>query len=123
MKRVKCESGTIGWQDKLQNVYTNLDEFRSFCEVFALYKRLGFYSAKDAWEANPTIQGSTNPDDFRVVKPIPTYQFFTETYEGIKTILETKQCKKPDRTKIYKELSLKLRDESIRIVGYEIIEN
>ena len=67
MKRVKCKSGIEGWQDKLQKVYGSLEEFRSFCEVYSIYKRLGFHSAKDAWDKNPTIQGSVNPDDLRVV--------------------------------------------------------
>jgi len=68
MKRVKCTSGIEGWQGKLQKVYSSLNEFRSFCEVFAVHKRLGFASPKDAWESNPTIQGSTNPDDLKIVK-------------------------------------------------------
>ncbi len=67
MKRVKCQSGIEGWQDNLQNVYGSLPEFRDFCRMYSIYKRLGYASAKDAWDANPLIQGSTNPDDLRVV--------------------------------------------------------
>jgi hypothetical protein len=70
MKRVKCISGIEGWQDKLQNVYGSLDEFRDFASTWGLHKRLGFASPKDAWEANPVIQGSTNPMDFRCVELI-----------------------------------------------------
>lgn len=71
MKRVKCDSGIEGWQDKLQKVYVSLNEFRAFCEVYAIHKRLGYPSAKDAWNANPLIQGSTNPDDLRIVTDMP----------------------------------------------------
>lgn len=68
-RRVKCRSGIIGWQDKLQNVYTDLEEFKSYCDNFQNHKRLGFKYPETAWKANPTIQGSTNPKDYRRVKP------------------------------------------------------
>ncbi len=81
MKRVKCISGIEGWQDKLQNVYPNLDEFRDFASTFGVHKRLGFASPKDAWDANPVIQGSTNPVDYRSVELIKEAKLIQKAYE------------------------------------------
>jgi hypothetical protein len=81
MRRVKCISGTIGWQDKLQKVYGSLDEFREFANFYGIYKRLGFVSVKDAWDANPVIQGSTNPIDFRCVELIKEAKRIKKQYE------------------------------------------
>ena len=63
MKRVKCKSGATGWQGKLQKVYASFEEFVSYCEIYGIHKRIGFKSIKRAWDANPVIQGSTNPAD------------------------------------------------------------
>lgn len=68
MKAVKCKSGAIGWQSKLKGVYKSLEEFKAYDEMYSIANRLGFKSADKAWEANPLIQGSTNPSDLRVVK-------------------------------------------------------
>jgi hypothetical protein len=72
-KTVKCKSGITGWQDKLRTVYENsIELFKSYCEIYNNHKRLGFETPEEAWEANPTIQGSTNPEDYcaRTVRPI-----------------------------------------------------
>ena len=66
-KRVICKSGISGWQCKLQKNYANFEEFENFCEIYGLLPRLGFDSAKKAWDENPTIQGSVNPRDFRKI--------------------------------------------------------
>ena len=58
------------WTAKLQDNYANRQEWTRYSMMYGLAKRLGFRSAKAAWEANPTIQGSTNPADFRVVPQI-----------------------------------------------------
>ena len=68
MKRVKCKSGITGWQCHLQKNYANLEEFQSYNEIYFISKRLGYESAESAWEANPVVQGSTIPSDFRMVK-------------------------------------------------------
>jgi hypothetical protein len=64
MKRVKCKSGIYGSQGKLQKMYSSYKEFESYDEMFGLARRLGFDTAQDAWDENPTIQVSVNPDDF-----------------------------------------------------------
>lgn len=65
MRTVTCESGLRGWQGHLQDNYSGLEEFAAYCETYDLHTRLGFESPEDAWAANPVVQGSTNPSDFR----------------------------------------------------------
>jgi hypothetical protein len=67
MKQVKCKSGIIGWQSRLQKQYEYFELFEAYDENYNNAKRLGYGSAKEAWEANPIIQGSVNPSDLRVV--------------------------------------------------------
>lgn len=67
MDKVICKSGLKGWQCRLRENYEDLDEFASYARIYGLLARLGFDNAEDAWEANPVVQGSTNPDDYRVV--------------------------------------------------------
>lgn len=67
MRTVRCSSGINGWQDKLQRVYDSLEEFEWYAEVYGLHTRLGFATPSEAWDANPTIQGSVNPSDYRKV--------------------------------------------------------
>jgi len=67
MKKVICKSGLRGYQSKLQDGYANFEEFKAFSDTYGLAKRLGYKNAKTAWKANPTIQGSIEPSDFRKV--------------------------------------------------------
>jgi uncharacterized protein (DUF2147 family) len=57
----------MAWTGRLQNQYDSLEEFEAYNEIYGLAARLGFDSAAQAWEANPVIGGSTNPDDYRKV--------------------------------------------------------
>ena len=59
---------TALWKNRLQKVYDSFEEFQSYAETYGLLERLGFATAEEAWEANPMIQGSTNPEDYKVVK-------------------------------------------------------
>jgi hypothetical protein len=59
-------SGLQGWQDELQGVYSSFEEFLAYDEMYGLAARLGFQTAREAWEANPFIRGSVNPADFGV---------------------------------------------------------
>lgn len=57
------------WTSKLRKNYdNNYAQFQAYDETYGVAKRLGYRSAKAAWDANPTIQGSTDPRDFKVVK-------------------------------------------------------
>lgn len=67
-RTVKCKSGIKGWQDKLRNIYTDLEMFKEYCVMYNIHERLGFKTPEAAWKVNPTIQGSTNPSDLRTVK-------------------------------------------------------
>ncbi len=64
MRQVRCKSGLRGWQDKLQNVYTSLTEFRQWNALYGLAQRLGYRSALAAWRDNPTVRGSVLPSDY-----------------------------------------------------------
>lgn len=68
MKHVRCKSGEKGWQDKLQKVYSSFEEFEAYSQTYGIIQRLGFATEQEAWDANPTIQGSTNPSDLCTVK-------------------------------------------------------
>ena len=67
--RVTCDSGIEGWQCKLQDNYASFEEFESYSTMRGLAERLGygFEGEEEAWNDNPTIQGSVNPSDFRKV--------------------------------------------------------
>ena len=54
------------WSGKLQSQYKDLEEFEAYDETYGLSKRLGYDSAEAAWNANPTVQGSTDPEDYKV---------------------------------------------------------
>ena len=66
MKKIKTASGVTGWQAKLRKSYGSFSEFEAYDKAYGLAQRLGFANAVEAWELNPTIQGSTNPEDFRL---------------------------------------------------------
>ena len=68
-QRVKCRSGLTGYQCRLHENYADFDEFAHYAETYGLHTRLGYRTPKAAWEANPMIQGSVNPNDFRKVRP------------------------------------------------------
>ena len=68
MKTVTCKSGLRGWQGKLRKQYASFEEFQSYAETYGLARRLGYRSIRACWDANPTVQGSTDPGDFRRVK-------------------------------------------------------
>ena len=65
MKTCKCKSGLTGWCGKLRDQYQNFEEFAHYAETYGLAARLEFDSAEAAWAANPVVEGSTNPADYR----------------------------------------------------------
>lgn len=69
MTKVKCKSGLMGSQEKLQKRYEDFKDFKEWCKLYNVHGRLGFRSMKAAWVANPTIQSSVNPSDLCIVKP------------------------------------------------------
>lgn len=67
--RVRCKSGLMGWRTRLRNNYSNDGQWIYNSDMWGLCGRLGYDSPESAWRANPVIEGSTNPSDFRKVKP------------------------------------------------------
>jgi len=67
-KRVICKSGLVGWQCKLQENYTNYQEFLQYDSIYNIHLALGYKTAKGCWMSNPTVQGSVDPSDYRRVK-------------------------------------------------------
>lgn len=54
------------WQRRLHENYGHFEHWEHWSAVYGLAGRLGYASARDAWDDNPLIQGSVNPDDFSV---------------------------------------------------------
>ena len=75
MKRRRMPSGLMGWEDRLRAGYADLEDFKKWDAKYSLASRLGFSSAKAAWEADPTIQGSIEPHDFALVSKYPRRSF------------------------------------------------
>jgi hypothetical protein len=69
--KTRTRSGLSGWRGKLRDVYADLDEFQAYCGVYGNHQRLGFNSPRAAWAANPLIEGSVDPTDYRRVKGKP----------------------------------------------------
>jgi hypothetical protein len=62
------------WRGRLQDEYAGYEEWCRYADTYGLAARLGFPSNRAAWDANPTVEGSTNPADYRAVperKPKP----------------------------------------------------
>jgi len=66
-KQVKCKSGIIGWQSRIQDEYKSLESFAYWCENYGIHTRLGFKTIKGCWRSNPLYQSSVNPSDLRRV--------------------------------------------------------
>lgn len=70
IKQVKCTSGITGWQAKVRDNWSSLEELQVYSETYGIAERLGYESAEELWEANPTVQGSTIPSDLKVVEVV-----------------------------------------------------
>ena len=53
------------WRGRLRDEYADYDEWCRYSDTYGLAARLGFPSNEAAWEANPMVEGSTNPADYR----------------------------------------------------------
>lgn len=68
MKTVRTKNkGVQGWQEKLQKIYGSFVDFEACSDIYGLAKRLGYKSALTAWRANPIVEGSVYPEDYRKV--------------------------------------------------------
>jgi hypothetical protein len=68
MKTIKCKSGLQGYRCTLHESYGNFGCFEAYAEMYGTHTRLGYKTIKGCWKANPTIEGSVEPSDFRKVK-------------------------------------------------------
>lgn len=66
-EKMRCKSGLKGWQGRLRNQYASKEEFIAYCSIYSNHLRLGYKSPDSAWKANPIIQGSVVPSDYRKV--------------------------------------------------------
>jgi len=56
------------WQSTLHENYDDdFGQWLAYSDMYGLAARLGYATAEEAWRANPTVQGSTDPTDFKVV--------------------------------------------------------
>jgi len=55
------------WTGKLQNSYTDFDEFQRYDTIYHITERLGYDNQEKLWNDNPVIQSSTTPADLKVV--------------------------------------------------------
>ena len=52
------------WKGKLRKQYSSFEEFEAYCMIYNNHIRLGYETPIEAWDDNPTIQGSVNPYDY-----------------------------------------------------------
>ena len=65
-REVRCKSGMMGSQGRLRSGYCAYEEFEYYSDMYGLARRLGFKTACQAWKADPVIQWSVEPSDFRL---------------------------------------------------------
>ena len=66
--KIRCRSRLLGERYRLRDAYRDLEEFVAYAETYSLHSRLGYKTPQTAWRANPLVEGSVNPDDFRKVR-------------------------------------------------------
>lgn len=73
------------WHEKVQTVYSSLEELEIFDEMYGVVSRCGFSSAKELWEVNPFIGGSSEPSDYGLarVEPGQLYGIFKDSFPVI----------------------------------------
>lgn len=104
MKRITTKSGRKGYECKLRDNYGSFDEFEGYSHTFGLAAKLGFETAMEAWQENPTIQGSTNPDDFRIAPSTP--------------VNEVKDKQQESKQPLYKVLDSERTKGNLRVAEY-----
>jgi hypothetical protein len=77
---VVCRSGLTGYQCKLQDSYDTYAQWEAYADTYGLHLKLGFASIREAWDANPIIQGSVIPADF--CKIIDGERYFYDSMTG-----------------------------------------
>lgn len=70
------------WAMRLQENYNSFEEFKAFDGIYNLCEKMYIASPEVAWEKNPVIGGSTNPNDFGIV-------YVTDVIPAIKMTFRT----------------------------------
>jgi hypothetical protein len=65
MRTARTKSGLRGWRGRLRSQYASKEEWKHYAGMYGLARRLGYKSAEAAWKADPVIEGSVSPGDFR----------------------------------------------------------
>lgn len=68
IKTVRCKSGVMGWQGKIQDIYKDFNEFDLYCNIYHIHTKLGFKNPLVMWTSNVRLRGSMNPNDLELVK-------------------------------------------------------
>lgn len=55
------------WRSRLQAQYRDYSEFAQYSDVYGLAARLGYDTARGAWDANPVVQGSVNSGEYQKI--------------------------------------------------------
>lgn len=59
----------MSWKATVQGTYNSFNALVAFDATYSIASRLGFRDARHLWDANPTITGSVEPRDLRVIIP------------------------------------------------------
>lgn len=68
---IKLRSGQTGWRARLREIYATVEQLEDWDRNYGLLERLKFTTAEEAWNANPIIEGGTDPADYGVVTLTP----------------------------------------------------
>jgi uncharacterized protein (DUF2147 family) len=58
----------MGSKYRLRKPYANFEDFEMWSDIYGIASRLGFDSAKKAWDANPIVRSSVNPSDLEILQ-------------------------------------------------------
>lgn len=61
-------SGLKLWRARVRKTYSSLEQLEAYDQMYDIAKRCGYDSPAELWEANPMLQGSTDPADFGIAK-------------------------------------------------------
>lgn len=80
------------WTGTLRANYDNkFEQFEHYAEMYGIHTRLGFKTIREAWNANPEIQVSANPNDLKIT----AIRFGTATLKPIEGTIEAPDGHEP----------------------------
>lgn len=114
MKKIdKKNNLTEMWKEKLQKNYDNdYNQFVEYDKIYNIAKRLGFKSAQEAWKANPLIQGSTNPNDLKVMNKNKDTMISAGSYVFVEPTAPGLQASYPAAKWLKNKMKVRLIDDA-----------